>query len=67
VDYPYGTTREEARGIRIFVNLRKLNDVFLHDPFSTLFTYEVLDNVGGKESYSFINGYSRYQQIIIEP
>ena len=31
----------------IFVDLRKLNDVAIHDPFPTPFTDEVLDNVGG--------------------
>jgi hypothetical protein len=38
---------KKTRGIRICVDLRKLNDVFLHDPFPTPFTDEVLDNVGG--------------------
>jgi hypothetical protein len=33
--------------IRIYIDLRKLNDAFLHDPFPTPFTDEVLDNVGG--------------------
>jgi hypothetical protein len=33
--------------IRICVDLRKLNDACLHDPFHTPFTDEVLDNVGG--------------------
>ena len=33
--------------IRICVDLRKLNDPFVHDPFPTLFIDEVLDNVGG--------------------
>jgi hypothetical protein len=33
--------------IRICVDLRKLNDAYLHDPFPTPFTDEVLDNVGG--------------------
>ena len=32
--------------IRICVDLRKLNDASLHDPFSTPFTDEVLDNMG---------------------
>jgi hypothetical protein len=32
--------------IRICVDLRKLNDACLHDPFHTLFTDKVLDNVG---------------------
>ena len=34
--------------IQICVDLRKLNDGGLHDPFSTLFTYEILEGVGGK-------------------
>jgi hypothetical protein len=33
--------------IIICVDLRKMNDSFLHDLFPTPFTYEVLDNVGG--------------------
>ena len=36
--------------IRICVDLRKLNDASLHDPFPTPFTDEVLDNVGGQRS-----------------
>lgn len=32
--------------IRICVDLRKLNDACVHDPFSTPFTNEVLENVG---------------------
>ena len=51
--------------IRICVDLRKLNDAFVHDPFPTPFTYEVLDNVGGQEVYSFIDGFSGYHQIRI--
>ena len=35
--------------IRICIDLRKLNDACLHDPFPTPFTDEVLDNVGGQE------------------
>ena len=35
--------------IRICVDLRKLNDACLHDPFPTPFTDEVLDNVGGQK------------------
>jgi len=31
--------------IKIYVDLRKLNDACLHDPFPTPFTNEVLDNV----------------------
>jgi len=34
-------------GIRICVDLRKLNDALLHDPFLTPFTDELLENVEG--------------------
>jgi len=45
---PMVVQEKKAKGeIRVFVELRKLNDACLHDPFPTPFTYEVLDNVGG--------------------
>jgi hypothetical protein len=56
---------KKTRGINIFVYLRKLNDECLHDPFPTPFTDEVLENVGGKETYSFTNGFLGYHQIKI--
>jgi hypothetical protein len=51
--------------IRIYVDLRKLNDSCLHDPFPTPFTYKVLDNMGGQQVYYFTDGFSRYHQIRI--
>jgi hypothetical protein len=51
--------------IRICVDLIKLNDACLHDPFPTPFTDEVLNNVGGQEVYSFTDGFSGYHQIWI--
>ena len=51
--------------IRICVDLRKLNDASVHDPFPTPFIDEVLDNVGGHEVYSFTDGFSGYHQIRI--
>ena len=57
---------KKAKGeIMIYVDLRKLNDASVHDPFPTPFTDEVLDNVGGQEVYSFTDGFSRYHQIRI--
>jgi hypothetical protein len=52
-------------GYRICVDIRKLNDACLHEPFPTPFTYEVLESVGGQEAYSFIDGFSGYHQIKI--
>jgi hypothetical protein len=47
------------------VDLRNLNDAYLHDPFPTAFKDEVLKNIGGHEAYSFTDGFSRYHQIKI--
>ena len=49
----------------ICVDLKKLNDSCLHDPFSTPFTDQVLENVGGQEMYSFTDGFFGYHQIRI--
>jgi hypothetical protein len=57
--------KKQGRGIRICINLRKLNDTCLHDPFPTPFTDEVLENVGGHEAYSFTDGFSSYHHIKI--
>jgi hypothetical protein len=62
---PMAVQEKKQGGIRICVDLRKLNDSFLHDPFPTPFTDEVLENVGGQEAYSFTEGLSGYHQIKI--
>ncbi len=51
--------------IKICVDLRKLNDACVHDPFPTSFIDEVLDNVQGWEVYSFTDGLLGYHQIRI--
>ena len=55
--------KKQGRGIRICIDLRKLNDACLHNPFPTSFMNEVLENVGGHEACSFTNGFSGYHQI----
>jgi len=57
--------KKQKDEIRICVDLRKLNDACIHDPFPTLFTDEVFDNVGGQEEYSFTDGFSGHHQIKI--
>ena len=49
------------------MDLRKLNDACVNDPFPTPFTDEVLENVGGQEVYFFIDGFFRYHQNKIAP
>ena len=57
--------RKQKGEIQICIDLRKVNDACVHDPFPTPFTDEVLDNVGGQEAYSFTDGFSGYHQIKI--
>ena len=57
--------KKQKGEIRICVDLRKLNDTCVHNPFPTPFTDEVLENVGSQETYSFTNGFSGYHQIKI--
>ena len=57
--------KKDTSEVWIYVDLRKLNDDFLHDPFPTPFTDEVLESVGGQEVYSFTDGFSGYHHIRI--
>jgi len=52
--------KKQKDEIRICLDLIKLNDAWVHDPFPTPFTDEVLDNVGEQEAYSFMDGFSGY-------
>jgi hypothetical protein len=47
------------------VDLRSLNATCLHGPFPTLFSDGVLKNIGGREAYSFIDGFLGNHSIII--
>ena len=62
---PMVVQEKKQGGISIFVDLRKLNDDFSHDPFPSPFTNEVLENVGGQEQYSFTDGFTGYHHIKI--
>lgn len=44
-------------GIRLSMDLRKLNDSCVIATFSTLFMNEVLQSIGGQEAYSFTDGF----------
>lgn len=59
--------KKQKGEIRICVDLRELNDAYVHDPFQTPVTDEVLENVRGHKAYSFTDGFSGYHQIKIVP
>jgi hypothetical protein len=56
---------KDTEEIRVCVGYRSLNFACVHDPFPTPFTNEVLEQVVGKEAYSFTDGFSRYHQFKI--
>jgi hypothetical protein len=64
---PMVVQEKKQGGIIICVDLRKLNDVCLDDPYPTPFIDEVLENVGGHEAYLFTDGFLGYHQIKIAP
>lgn len=65
-DSPMVVHEKKTKGkIQMCVDLIKLNDACVHDPFSTPFADDVLENVGGQEAYLFTDGFSRYHQIKI--
>jgi hypothetical protein len=57
--------KKGTEDIRVCVYYRILNSACLHDPFPTPFTDEVLEQVAGKEAYSFTDGFPGYHQVRI--
>jgi hypothetical protein len=51
--------------LNICINVIKLNVTTKKDPYPLTSTNEVLNTIAKYESYSFLDGYSRYHQIPI--
>ena len=49
--------------IRVCVDYRRLNAATIPDPFPLPFTDSLLDEVAGKEMYTFLDGFSGYNQV----
>ena len=49
--------------LRVCVDYRKLNEATINDAFPLPFTDGVLDTVAGHEMYTFLDGFSGYNQI----
>ena len=47
----------------IYQDLRNLHDACVNDPFPTPFTDEILENVGEREVYYFMDGFYGYHQV----
>lgn len=57
--------KKEGNKICICVDFRSLNAVTIKDPFPIPFTDSILEEVAGHEIYSFMDGFSGYNQISI--
>ena len=53
--------------IRVCVDYRKLNAATVIDAFPLPFTDGILDAVAGHEIYSFLDGFSGYNQVCMHP
>ncbi len=49
----------------IYIDFKKLSVATKKDPYPLPITNEVMNSVIGYETYSFLDGYSRYHQIYI--
>jgi hypothetical protein len=49
--------------IRVYVNYRDLNKASSKDDFPLIHIDVIVDNVARSSTYSFMNGFSRYNQI----
>ena len=52
---------------RVCVDYREMNKATQKDHFPLSFIDQVLDNLSGKKFFSFLDGFSRYNQIQITP
>ncbi len=53
--------------LKIYTDFRKLNAATKKDPYPLPFIDETLNTIARYEAYSFLDGYSRYQQNSIAP
>ncbi|GJT07044.1 reverse transcriptase domain-containing protein [Tanacetum coccineum] len=56
-----------VRGWRVCIDYRKLNEATRKDHFALSFMDQMLERLTGNEYYCFLDGFSRYFQIPIDP
>jgi hypothetical protein len=63
--FPIMVVRKKNGKLKICVDFRKLNVATKKDPYSLPFTNEVINTIVRHKIYTFMHGFSRYQQISI--
>ena len=53
--------------LRVCINLKKVNAATIRDHYPLPIIDHVIERVAGTEAYSFLDGFSRYNQISIDP
>ena len=53
--------------LRVCVNLKKVNAATIRDHYPLPITDHVIERVAGAEAYSFLDGFSGYNQLSIDP
>ena len=52
---------------RVCIDYRKLNATTRNDHFPLPFMDQILEKLSGQRFYCFLDGYSRYNQMVIHP
>ena len=65
--FPTVVVPKKNEKLRVCVDYRKLNAITIKGAFPLPFTHLMLDQVAGHEMYSFMDGYSGYNQLAIAP
>ncbi|GJT67925.1 hypothetical protein Tco_1019405 [Tanacetum coccineum] len=67
IDYPILIVLRLVTGWRVCIDYRKLNDATRKDHFPLPFMDQMLERLAGNEYYCFLDGFSGYFQIPIDP
>ncbi|MCI55429.1 reverse transcriptase, partial [Trifolium medium] len=54
-------------GWRMYIDYRRLNNATRKDHFLLPFMDQMLERLSGQAYYCFIDGYSGYNQIVVDP
>lgn len=65
--FPIVIVPKKNMKIRVCMDYRRLNASTISDPFPLPFTDSLLDEVAGKEMYTFLDGFSGYNQVKMAP
>jgi len=57
--------KHDPKKLRFCVDFLGMNKLTVTDPFQIEFVYDIINEVVGPECYSFINDFSRYNQVSI--